>query len=103
MFRHEPPGDRQASMPARRLIHTAHPMETGHGKHHERSRARFDTVRRDKVNTLGGVDVCLTTPAYDPKTNGSGGSGLNLPAGWSHISGKQALAEAEGDAHGPGR
>lgn len=44
------------------------------------------------VNTLGGVDVCLTSPAYDPKTNGSGGSGLNLPAGWSHISGKQALA-----------
>lgn len=47
---------------------------------------------KNVVDALGGVDVCLSTPAYDPKTSGGGGSGLNLPAGWSHINGNQALA-----------
>ena len=44
------------------------------------------------VDALGGVEVCLTTPAYDPVIPGRGGSGLNLPAGYSTITGKQALA-----------
>ena len=44
------------------------------------------------VDALGGVRVCLTTPVYDPYVPGRGGSGLNLPAGYSNISGKQALA-----------
>ena len=48
----------------------------------------FKTV----VDAIGGVEVCLTTPAYDPVVPGRGGSGLNLPAGYSTISGKQALA-----------
>ncbi len=48
----------------------------------------FKTV----VDAVGGVEVCLTTPAYDPVIPGRGGSGLNLPAGYSTISGEQALA-----------
>ena len=48
----------------------------------------FKTV----VDAIGGVEVCLTTPAYDPVVPGRGGSGLNLPAGYSNISGEQALA-----------
>ena len=44
------------------------------------------------VDALGGVEVCLTTPAYDPVIPGRGGSGLDLPAGYSTISGEQALA-----------
>ncbi len=48
----------------------------------------FKTV----VDAVGGVEVCLTTPAYDPVVPGRGGSGLNLPAGYSTISGEQALA-----------
>ena len=48
----------------------------------------FKTV----VDAIGGVQVCLTTPAYDPVVPGRGGSGLNLPAGYSTISGEQALA-----------
>jgi LCP family protein required for cell wall assembly len=48
----------------------------------------FKTV----VDAIGGVEVCLTTPAYDPVIKGRGGSGLNLPAGYSTISGEQALA-----------
>lgn len=48
----------------------------------------FKTV----VDAIGGVEVCLTTPAYDPVVPGRGGSGLNLPAGYSTISGEQALA-----------
>lgn len=48
----------------------------------------FKTV----VDAIGGVEVCLTTPAYDPVIPGRGGSGLNLPAGYSTISGEQALA-----------
>ncbi len=60
------------------------------------------------VNTLGGVKVCLTTPVYDPYVPGQGGSGLNLPAGYSTISGKQALAfvrarESIGDGSDLGR
>jgi LCP family protein required for cell wall assembly len=47
----------------------------------------FKTV----VDAIGGVEVCLTTPAYDPVRKG-GGSGLDLPAGYSNISGEQALA-----------
>ncbi|MDQ1712362.1 MAG: hypothetical protein QOE45_1812 [Frankiaceae bacterium] len=38
------------------------------------------------VNALGGVDVCLPSAVDDPS------SGLNLPAGRSHVSGKQALS-----------
>jgi LCP family protein required for cell wall assembly len=48
----------------------------------------FKTV----VDAIGGVEVCLTSPAYDPVVPGRGGSGLNLPAGYSTISGEQALA-----------
>lgn len=48
----------------------------------------FKTV----VDAIGGVEVCLTTPAYDPVIPGRGGSGLDLPAGFSTISGEQALA-----------
>ena len=48
----------------------------------------FKTV----VDAIGGVEVCLTTPAYDPVVPGRGGSGLNLPAGYSTISGEQSLA-----------
>ena len=48
----------------------------------------FKTV----VDAIGGVEVCLTTPAYDPVIPGRGGSGLNLPAGYSTISGEQSLA-----------
>ena len=44
------------------------------------------------VDAIGGVEVCLTSPAYDPVIPGRGGSGLNLPAGYSTISGEQALA-----------
>jgi len=44
------------------------------------------------VDALGGVEVCLTTPAYDPVIPGQGGSGLDLPAGYSNITGEQALA-----------
>jgi LCP family protein required for cell wall assembly len=47
----------------------------------------FKTV----VDAIGGVEVCLTTPAYDPVRKG-GGSGLDLPAGYSNITGEQALA-----------
>jgi LCP family protein required for cell wall assembly len=47
----------------------------------------FKTV----VDAIGGVEVCLTTPVYDPVRKG-GGSGLDLPAGYSNISGEQALA-----------
>lgn len=38
------------------------------------------------VNTLGGIDVCLREPARDKR------SGIDLPAGVSHINGSQALA-----------
>ena len=48
----------------------------------------FKTV----VDAIGGVEVCLTTPAYDPVIKGQGGSGLDLPAGYSTITGEQALA-----------
>jgi LCP family protein required for cell wall assembly len=48
----------------------------------------FKTV----VDAIGGVEVCLTTPAYDPVVPGRGGSGLDLPAGYSNITGEQALA-----------
>jgi LCP family protein required for cell wall assembly len=44
------------------------------------------------VDAIGGVEVCLTSPAYDPVVPGRGGSGLNLPAGYSTITGEQALA-----------
>lgn len=60
------------------------------------------------VDALGGVKVCLTTPVYDPYVPGQGGSGLNLPAGYSTITGKQALAfvrarESIGDGSDLGR
>jgi LCP family protein required for cell wall assembly len=44
---------------------------------------------------LDGVPVCLLAAqnaATDSDANGSGYSGINLPAGWSRIQGKQALA-----------
>ena len=41
---------------------------------------------KDIVNALGGIEVCLTAPAYE--TN----SGINLPAGRQVINGDQALA-----------
>jgi LCP family protein required for cell wall assembly len=47
----------------------------------------FKTV----VDAIGGVEVCFTTPVYDPVRQG-GGSGLDLPAGYSNITGEQALA-----------
>ncbi|HEU5035314.1 MAG TPA: LCP family protein [Mycobacteriales bacterium] len=47
------------------------------------------------VNALGGVDVCTPTPIHDPvhrlPTGGYGGSGLELPAGTSHLNGTRAL------------
>jgi len=60
------------------------------------------------VDAVGGVEVCLTTPVYDPVRKGIGGSGLNLPAGYSKISGNQALAfvrarESLGDGSDIGR
>jgi len=64
----------------------------------------FKTV----VDAIGGVEVCLTSPAYDPVIPGRGGSGLNLPAGYSTITGEQALAfvrarESLGDGSDLGR
>lgn len=64
----------------------------------------FKTV----VDAIGGVEVCFTTPVYDPYVPGRGGSGLNLPAGYSTITGKQALAyvrarETIGDGSDLGR
>ena len=48
------------------------------------------------VDALGGVSVCATTPISDPIRKDSHGnyegSGLNLPAGTSVLSGDQALA-----------
>ncbi len=60
------------------------------------------------VDALGGVEVCLTSPAYDPIVPGRGGSGLDLPAGYSNITGEQALAfvrarESLGDGSDLGR
>jgi LCP family protein required for cell wall assembly len=43
------------------------------------------------VDAVGGVEVCLTTPVYDPYVPGVGGSGLNLPAGLSTVTGEDAL------------
>jgi LCP family protein required for cell wall assembly len=48
------------------------------------------------VNALGGVDICSPTPIHDPihfdPTSGTNvGSGLNLPAGKSHLNGTTAL------------
>ena len=51
----------------------------------------FDAFKK-VVDAIGGVEVCLTSPAYDPIVPGRGGSGLDLPAGYSTISGEQALA-----------
>lgn len=67
----------------------------------------FNAVKK-VVDVLGGVRVCLTTPVYDPYVPGRGGSGLNLPAGYSTIKGKQALAfvrarESIGDGSDLGR
>ena len=64
----------------------------------------FKTV----VDTLGGVQVCFTTPVYDPVTPGIGGSGLNLPAGYSTLNGQDALKfvrarESLGDGSDLGR
>lgn len=47
----------------------------------------FKTV----VDSLGGVQVCFTTPVYDPIIKGVGGTGLNLPAGFSTLNGEDAL------------
>ena len=67
----------------------------------------FNAVKKI-TDVLGGVRVCFTTPVYDPYVPGRGGSGLNLPAGYSTISGKQALAfvrarETLGDGSDLGR
>ncbi|HWC34829.1 MAG TPA: LCP family protein [Mycobacteriales bacterium] len=48
------------------------------------------------VNALGGVNVCSATPIHDPirrdpSTGGYIGSGLELPAGTSHLDGNTAL------------
>lgn len=64
----------------------------------------FKTV----IDAIGGVEVCLTTPVYDPVVPGRGGTGLNLPAGYSTINGKQALQfvrarESIGDGSDIGR
>jgi len=64
----------------------------------------FKTV----VDSLGGVQVCFTTPVYDPIVHGVGGSGLSLPAGFSNLNGQQALAfvrarESLGDGSDLGR
>jgi LCP family protein required for cell wall assembly len=64
----------------------------------------FKTV----VDTLGGVQVCFTTPVYDPVIPGIGGSGLNLPAGYSTLHGQDALKfvrarESLGDGSDLGR
>lgn len=67
----------------------------------------FDAFKK-VVDAIGGVEVCLTSPAYDPVVSGQGGSGLDLPAGYSTISGEQALAfvrarESLGDGSDLGR
>jgi LCP family protein required for cell wall assembly len=41
---------------------------------------------QNMVNSLGGVDVCLTKPAHDVNT------GINLSAGNHHLNGQEALA-----------
>jgi LCP family protein required for cell wall assembly len=48
------------------------------------------------VNALGGVNICSATPIhdpvhFDPATGGDVGSGLELPAGTSHLNGARAL------------
>ncbi|HTW21501.1 MAG TPA: LCP family protein [Mycobacteriales bacterium] len=48
------------------------------------------------VNSLGGVNICNAKPIndpvhYDSATGGYVGSGLNLPAGTSHLTGRTAL------------
>jgi hypothetical protein len=40
-----------------RGIHAADPMESGDGKHDKRSRARFDAMRRHKVDRIGSA-IC---------------------------------------------
>jgi LCP family protein required for cell wall assembly len=67
----------------------------------------FDAFKK-VVDAIGGVEVCLTSPAYDPIVPGIGGSGLDLPAGYSNITGEQALAfvrarESLGDGSDLGR
>jgi len=64
----------------------------------------FKTV----VDSLDGVQVCFTTPVYDPIIPGVGGSGLNLPAGYSKLNGEDALKfvrarESLGDGSDIGR
>ncbi len=64
----------------------------------------FKTV----VDSLDGVQVCFTTPVYDPIVAGVGGSGLNLPAGFSTLNGEDALKfvrarESLGDGSDIGR
>jgi len=64
----------------------------------------FKTV----VDSLKGVQVCFTTPVYDPIIAGVGGSGLNLPAGFSTLNGEDALKfvrarESLGDGSDIGR
>ena len=64
----------------------------------------FKTV----VDSLDGVQVCFTTPVYDPIVPGVGGSGLNLPAGFSTLNGEDALKfvrarESLGDGSDIGR
>lgn len=43
------------------------------------------------VDAIGGVQICLTKAASDPIRAGSGGTDLNLPAGYSTLNGDQAL------------
>ena len=43
------------------------------------------------VDAIGGVKICLVKPVSDPIVAGSGGTGLDLPAGYSTLDGDQAL------------
>lgn len=43
------------------------------------------------VDAVGGVQVCLSVPAYDPGGDGSGGSGFKSPAGRFTLNGERAL------------
>jgi len=43
------------------------------------------------VDAVGGVQVCLAVPAFDPGGDGSGGSGFKSPAGRVTLTGERAL------------
>lgn len=50
---------------------------------------------REMINAVGGVNVCIPLPIYDPYTQ------LRLPAGWLHLDGLQATQYAR-VRHGTG-